>query len=722
MTVAQTDARTGTTAVAPGTFADWRERSTSFAHLAAWELVARALVEGEKTRRVGVCIASGNFFDLLGVPPALGHTFGTDAEGPREVVLGHALWRDRFGSDPSVVGRDLRIDDELVRVRGVMPPEFSFPREAELWLRAERDLPEIPMPKPRGPAPAPRRALPRGVGRLRPGAALAAARSEMDGVAAQLARDFPAENKDDGARVTPLFEELRGTARPTLRLLLATVGLVLLIACANVANLLLARTVGRRSEMAVRKALGASRGRIVRQLLTEAATLVLLGAALGLLLARAGQTCWWPTGRPAFPPSAICVSPFPSSPSPRARPLSSVLVVGVFPARLVGTTTRSPAFGAPGGPRAPRLPRTAPRRARGGGGGPRGRARGGGGAARGEPATPLQGPPRVPARRRPHGAREPAPRTGLRPRRRPSLLPRGERRLRALPGVKSAGFGHALPLSGRRVSARLRVEGRPTAREDIPDVCWRVVTPAYLPALGVPLLRGRSFDAHDDTKAPAVALVNATLARKAWPEQDPVGKRIGTGLDGDEGRGSPWWASSRTCRRRTSRPRRGPRCTVRSPRTSGSERRALGGGADDRGTDGARLRPRADRRRRPERRHRADVKPLERLRADSMAGPRAAAQVLGLTSLLALFLAALGLYGVLSCVVGERRHELGVRLSLGARPGTLVALVLRRSAGLAGAGLALGLACALASSRLLEGWLFGVKPHDPWTLGRWPQC
>jgi putative ABC transport system permease protein len=719
VTVAQTDARTGTTAVAPGTFADWRERSTSFAHLAAWELVGRTLVEGDRPRRVGACIASGNLFDLLGVAPALGQAFGPATEGPREAVLGYALWRDRFGSDPSVVGRDLRLDDDLVRVRGVMPKDFAFPREAELWLRAERDLPEIPMPNPvdlRQLRDARYLAV---VGRLRPGVTLETARSEMDGVAAQLARDFPVENKDDGARVTPLFEELRGTARPTLRLLLATVGLVLLIACANVANLLLARTVGRRPAMAVRAALGASRGRIVRQLLTEAATIVLLGAALGLLLARAGRTllvACWPAGLPPLDHLRLSLPVLGLTAGAAAL---AVVVVGVLPARLVRDDDALASLRGAG--RSPSVPPSAHR------------ARGAlvvaevalavvlvaGAGLLAESVRRLY---EAPLGFQPEGvltARVSLPRgpgSDLAAAR--LFFPEVERRLGALPGVKSAGFGQALPLTGRRVSASLRVEGRPNSREDIPDACWRVVTPAYLPALGVSLLRGRSFDAHDDTKAPAVALVNATLARKAWPEQDPVGKRIGTGLDGDEDSwvtvvgvvaDMPQENVATPARPEMYRPlaqdqRFGAAALSAAVRTTGDPMAlasALGRTVGEVRSDVSV----------------SDVKPLTRLRADSMAGPRAAAQVLGLTSLLALFLAALGLYGVLSCVVGERRHELGVRLSLGARPGTLVALVLRRSAGLAGAGLALGLAGALASSRLLEGWLFGVKPHDPWTLG-----
>jgi putative ABC transport system permease protein len=267
------------------------------------------------------------------------------------------------------------------------------------------------------------------------------------------------------------------------------------------------------------------------------------------------------------------------------------------------------------------------------------------------------------------------------------------------------------------VSAGLRVEGRPDAGDAIPDACWRVVTPSYLPALGVAVLRGRGFDDHDDTSAPAVALVNATLAKRAFPDQAPVGKRIATGLDGDE----QTWVTIVGVVADT--PQENVTTAVRPEMYRPlAQDQKLGAGALSAAirTSGPPM-ALAQTLERTVAAIRGDVtvsetKPLERLRADAVAGPRAAAQVLGLTSLLALFLAALGLYGVLSCAVVERRHELGVRLSLGARPKALVVLVLKRSAILAGAGLALGLAGALAASRLLEGWLFGVAPHDPATL------
>ncbi len=719
VTVGQTDPRTGTSAVAPGNFADWRERARSFTGLAAWRLVWRMALEGDRPRRVGACIASGNFFDLLGVAAAHGGTFTSSTDGPREAVLSYALWRDQYGSDPSVVGKDVRLDDELVRIRGVMPREFAFPRDAELWLRAERDLPEMGLPGGvdlRQLRDARYLAV---LGRLGPGVTLAAARADMDVVAAQLAKDFPDANSGKGARVTPLFEDLRGSARPTLRLLLATVGLVLLIACANVANLLLARAVGRRPEMAVRAALGASRGRLVRQLLTEAATLVLLGASLGLLLARGGRAlllAFWPSSLPPLDDLRLSLPVLAMTAGVAAV---SLIVVGVLPARLAGGEDALSSLRGSG--RSPVAPPSA-HRARGvlvvaemalavvlvaGAGLLVGSLRRLYAAPLGfEPGAVLTARLNLPRGR---GSDLPAAR---------AFFPEVERRLAALPGVRGVGSGQSLPLTGRRVSAGLRVEGRPQAPNDQPDACWRVVSPGYLPALGVSVLRGRGFEEHDAVGSPPVALVNATLAGKIWPDEDPLGKRIATGLDGEEGSwvtvvgvvaDTPQESVTVAARPEMYRPlaqdqRFGADALSVAVRTTGDPMALapmLGRVVAEVRSDVAV----------------SDVKPLERLRSDSIAGPRVAAQVLGLTSLLALFLGALGLYGVLSCVVGERRHELGVRLSLGARPGQLLALVLGQSAFLAGAGLAIGLAGALATSRLLESWLFGVEPHDPFTLG-----
>ena len=299
--VHQTDPRQPRRAVAPANFLDWRAGTRSFAGLAAYEVVGRTLLARGSAVRLDTGIVSGSFFDVLGTRAALGRTFGPAQDGPREVVLGHALWQGQFGADAAILGRELQLDQELVRVIGVMPPGFAFPSEAELWLRARDDLPELPIA-----ASVDLRTLRDSrylgvVGRLREGVSLPGARAEMDHVAATLAREYPDANSGQGAHVEPLFEALRGGARPAFLLLLGVSACVLLVACANVANLLLARTAGRGQELAVRAALGAGRGRLARQLVTEALLIAALGCLAGLAVAWASRplmTALWPASLP----------------------------------------------------------------------------------------------------------------------------------------------------------------------------------------------------------------------------------------------------------------------------------------------------------------------------------------------------------------------------------------------------------------------------------------
>ena len=297
------------------------------------------------------------------------------------------------------------------------------------------------------------------------------------------------------------------------------------------------------------------------------------------------------------------------------------------------------------------------------------------------------------------------------------VLAEVERRLLSQPGVVSVGLGQLLPLAGLRTSAGLRVEGRDVLPNDQPDACWRVATSSYFEALGVPLLAGRGFDPRDHAQAPPVALVNAALARQVFPGEDPIGRRVVTGLDGPAGTwvtvvgvvaDTPQESVARGAAPEITRPfsqdnRFGPASMSLVVRTSGDPlalaaavRREVTATRSDLAL--------------------SDVMPLATLAREAIAAPRAAGQALGLFAALALFLAGLGLYGVVSCLVAERLPEMGVRLALGARPASLVSLVLGSSLRLVAGGLALGLVAALALGRLLEGTLYGVSPRDPLTL------
>jgi putative ABC transport system permease protein len=717
--VRQTDERILERPVSPANFLDWRERTRSFEGLAAYEVVARTLLGRETPLRVAVGVVSGNFLALLGVPPAHGRGFGPSDEGAREAVLTDTLWRSQFGSDPGVVGRDLQFDGELVRVVGVMPPGPTFPREAELYLRAKHDVPEMPIAPEIDPRPVRDARYLVVLGRLRPGVALASARAEMELVATALAAEHPADNEGNGASVAPLFEELRGGARPALLLLLAAAGCVLLIACANVANLLLARSVSRRHELALRAALGASALRLSRQPLMEALLLAALGGGAGLALgwaARPLMLAFWPASLPPLEGLHLSAPVLAAS---SLLSLACVVVVGLVPARQAA---RADALA--GLRSASRLP-LAGREAH--------RARAALVVAEVAVAVVLVSGAGLLLNslwrlsRQPLGFESAGVLTAK------LNLPRGlgndavalraavdrlEERLRALPGVGAAGVGQRLPLSGAGISAGLRVEGREARPNEQLDAGWRIVTPGWFETLRVPLLRGRGFDARDRAEAPGVALVNATLARQAFGDADPVGRRVATGLDGPEGTwltivgvvaDTPQENVAKAARPEMYRPlaqdvRMAPSALTVALR-AGVPPGSLGAAvqrevAAVRGDLAV-----------------TEVRPLAEIARESIAAPRVASGVLGVFAALALFLACLGLYGVVSCLVGERTHELGVRLSLGAQPASLVSLVLGRSLALAGAGLALGLAAALALARLLEGVLFGVGPRDPFTLG-----
>jgi putative ABC transport system permease protein len=716
--VHQTDERQPHRAVAPANFLDWRERAGSFAGLAAYEVVGRTLVASDAAHRLDVGIVSSNFFDVLGVGAAVGRTFGPAREGPREVVLGDALWRERFGAAAAVVGRELQLDNELARVVGIAPPGFAFPREAQVWLRAKDDVPEIPIAV-NVDLRTLRDSRYLGVlGRLREATPLATAQAEMDRVAADLARQYPDANSGQGASVEPLHEALRGRARPAMALLVGALACVMLVACANVANLLLARATGRQQELAVRAALGASRTRLARQLVAEALVVAGLGCLGGLALAWASRplmTALWPASLPPLEGLRLSGTVLAGS---ILTALASLALVSLVPARLAAQADALAGLRASGrsglaGPGARRirglvvvaevalavvlvsgaflLLKTLARLQQ---------------APLGfEAAGGLQGRLDFP---RALGQDAPALR---------SFATSLETRLRGLPGVTAAALGQALPLTGLRTSAGLRVFGRETAPNAQPDTCWRLVSADWHAALGIPVLRGRGFDARDTAGAPAVALVNATLARQVFPGEDPIGKRIATGLDGPPGTwieivgvvaDAPQENVAKAARPEMHRPlaqdvRMGPSGLSLVLRASGDPmalaapvRRELGALRGDVAL--------------------SRVAPLEGLARDTLAAPRAASRVLALFAGLALLLAALGLYGVVSCLVGEELRELGVRLALGARPASLVALVLERSLALAGTGLALGLALALVAGRALAGLLYGVSPHDPATL------
>ncbi len=647
-------------------------------------------------------LVSAGLLAALGVRPAQGRLFAPAdyrPGGERVALLSSHLWRQRYGGDPAAVGRRVLLDGERTLVVGVLPAGFRIPG-------GDPDL-VLPLVWPTGAAADRASAYLGAVGRLRPGVSLAAARAELAVVAGRLERQFPGSNRGLGASLLPLGEAMAGPARTALLAAWAAVGLVLLIACANVANLQLVRAAERGREMAVRLALGAGRARIARQLLAESAVLAAAGGALGLPLAALALRLL-PDPRGVYLPGNVDVR---------------------LDARALGYSLAATAFAALAAGLAPAL-RTAGRALVLRTGEPPHRQRLQSLLVAGEIAAAamllagagllLRGLDRL-------LSRDP----GLSPGRVLALdvaLPasryRGAAeiarfheelalRLARLPGATAAGAAKEVP-PDEPWSFHPRVAGRELPPEA--STGWEVVTPGYFAALGTPLLRGRPFGPGDRAGSPRVALVNRSAARRFLTSGDPVGRRLRfngdwyevVGVVGDQ------WAPSREAEpppvvylaaAQSPVPAAMLRSMTHVVRAAGeplalqgSVRRTLA--ALDPELPAARLGPLADR----------------LAAAGALVQSRFNAALLSTFAALALALAAVGIYGAMSNLVMARTRELGVRMALGARRGDLLRLVLLRAAALGLAGLLLGLAGAAALSRLLVSLLYGVSERDPWTF------
>jgi putative ABC transport system permease protein len=713
----------------PGNYQDLRNTPGIFAASAAWYVTARTLTSkqdaGQDAEQVQCALVTPDFFTTLRAQAASGSVFSAAqtegvavtlatqyASGDRLVVISDALWRRRLGASPDAVGATLTINGADWRIQGIMPPQFAMPeREVDLWM--PWDLSRTYGPRSAGGLPRNNRLL-RIVARLRPDRTPEQTQERLTAFSADLAERHPKENKGWRLRLTPLLEERVGKTRQLLLLLLAAVSVALLIACANVAGLWLARAAVRQREAAVRVALGATRARLLRQWLTESLLLATLGGAAGLALARYGLTALLalaPAGVPRLDEVAI-----------DRRVLLFTLAVtaltgfftGLFPAwrnartELATTLKEGGEKGAtPGASQRFRQALVVAQIALalvvvvGAGLLTRSFAR----LIAVEPGfdtsnlltlhISLNGPTYRRAETTLYYQR---------------LL----ERLRALPGVVAAGAVTVLPMGVDTDFERpywRAGEPEPTAAAD--KVALRMATPEYLPTLGVPLLAGRNFTPHDRAETPAVILVSESFARKVWPGESAVGKQLI--LDYTNGKFAYEVVGvTRDIRYFGLKSKPQPEVFIPHAQTPFLPMNVVVRTAADplQLTGAVRQVARELDATQPV----SKVNTMEQLIRRSIAPDRFALALLGLLALLALLIANVGIYSALSYTVAARSHEIGVRLALGATSRDVLRLALGQGMRLALIGIALGLLSACALTRLMRPLLFGVSATDPLTL------
>jgi predicted permease len=714
--VFETTPRRQTRSSSPANYVDARSAATTFRQLAAYRAVQWNLIGTGEPERLPVGNVSSNFFDALGVPAALGRTFDDRVAMPgdvRMVVLSHGLWSRRFGADPGVVGRTIRLDHETAEVVGVMPPGFGFPAGVTLWMKALRDVPEFNTDFD-GDHTAERSAWYFSViGRLAEGQSLPAAQAEMDAIAARIREIDPESNGQTGYNLVPLHERTVASTRATLWMLFGAVGFVLLVACTNVVNLVLVRAVGRRHELAVRAALGAGARRIVRHVLAECAVLGVLGGTAGLAIGAAAVTAL--RAAPGLPRAGELGIDGPVLLFLSGVTVSAILLVGALPGILAARQAPGAALGARDGVgdgrRAGRLQSVlvvaevalAVVLVLGAGLTFRSLA----GLARVDLGVRTEGLATL--RFALPGARE------MEFAEWQDVYHRMLDRVRAVPGVEDAGLSSAAPLSVGW-QAGLRVEGREYDSNDPPVVGWSVITQGALVSTGVDVVRGRGFGPGDGPDGEPVAVVNSALAKRIFPDVDPVGQRINTGLDGmgnyvrvvgvaadTRNRGpaqEPAMAYYRPFAQQGAFPGDRVVLTVRAPSDPSGVVRAVQEAVWS-------VNP--------------DV-PFYRIEIEGSIGREFGANLRFVLSLLGAFavaaalLGAVGIYGVTAYAVRRRTREIGVRLAMGARRTQVAQWVLRRSLVLGAVGVAVGSVAALGLTRLLGGLLYGVSPTDPLTF------
>jgi len=698
-------------------FVDWRAENRVFDSVAVYtNQSVTTLTNGKEAAHVQGEAVSTNLFSLLGVQPMLGRTFSPNEDGPGNhvVILSHGLWQQRFGGNPNIIGQSLTLDGQQFQVIGIMPPRFSFPISAvspELWvtmsiLRESKDGSQ-PMTEQRG------NDFLGCIARLKPNISLQQAQANINTISAALRQQYPDSNTNVGAKVLPQLNAMIGGTRSALFMLCAMAGCVLLVACVNVANLLLARSLSRNKEISIRAALGAGRWHIIKQLLSESILLGALGGFAGFLVA-----IWSIDALKSFLPSSI---PRIDEVSPDVRVLAFTalvslgvgIVAGLLPAcrashtNLAGSLNES---------------------SRGSSEGARGRRTRSAlvvveivlalvllasavllveSFVRLQNVRPGFDPADVMT------ARVALPDAIYgKPQQAAEFYRKLLVRISTLPGVNAAAAAWWVPLSGSEITFNFDVEERPLPKGQQPLAQVNAVTADYFKTIRVSLLRGRVFTERDNQTAPPVAIVSESFAKKFFPTEDPIGKRITP--NGSVDAGDPPMREivgvvahmHLISLRMAPKPQiylpeqqfaiPGMSIFVRTQIDPQSLTAALRQAASEIDKDVPIYRPRL----------------LSEYRSQSIAQPRLNATIVGLFAAIALLLAAAGIFGVMSYSVTQRTQEIGIRLALGAQRGDVLRLIVRQGMRVVVLGLAFGFVGVFVFGRLLQSLLFGVRATD----------
>jgi len=694
--------------VAPLDFLDYRQQNKTFEQFAAMGSIPLSinLTGGGEPERLQSAFVTGNYFQALGVNPLLGRTFVLDNEksgNDQVAMLSYGLWQRRFGGDPNIINKTITLDGRTHLVLGVMPREFNFPRAAELWVPMNFDRPGMKQ----------RRAhFLRPVGRLKDGVTIAQAQADTDLVAKRLEEQYPDTNTGWNLRLVNLRDQLVGNTKPTLFILLGAVGFVLLIACANVANLLLVRAAARQKEIALRTALGASRFRIARQMITESVLLALMGGALGAFLAIWGVDLLVALSADSLPSTAnvkidatvlgftLLVSLvtgvlFGLAPALRTLKLelantlkeggravgegaqrnilrSSLVVIesavavvllvgaGLLVRSLIRLQNTSPGF---------------------------------------DPHNVLT--MRIDLPEDKYSTDE----------KKTNFFNELETRLAGLAGVESVGMVSELPLTGQPNDIPYYVEGRPPATPDQGfDDDFRRVNTQYFQSLKIPLLRGRNFTEQEVLKSARVIVISDLLAKQVFPNEDPIGHRLVMAM----GDGTPWEIIGIVGDVRHRGLEAQPSPAMYMPTIAEPWKNIVIRAQGDPTNLAAAVR-REVKAIDPDQPV-AAIKKMNEWMTRSVSAPMYRTSLLALFALVALVLASTGIYGVMSYSVTQRTHEIGVRMAVGADRSDVLKLVVRQGMTLVGIGLVIGLVGAFALTRVLSSLLFEITPKDPTTF------